>query len=66
MSDKAEIKSGDTVKLKSGGPLMTAGKAVPPISDDEVITCHWFVGEERRRAKFPLVALIKTDAVSPP
>jgi len=41
-----EIQNGDTVMLKSGGPVMT----VIRVSGSD-ITCSWFIkGEEKREA----------------
>lgn len=37
----SEIKAGDVVRLKSGGPLMTAGS---PMVGDKV-KCYWFPKE---------------------
>lgn len=43
-----ELKPGDLVKLKSGGPVMTyAGDGL----------CLWFAGGESRSATFPLEVL---------
>ncbi len=35
-----EFKTGDTVQLKSGGPIMTVVRY-----EDKEVYCQWFVGE---------------------
>lgn len=41
----ASITSGDTVKLKSGGPLMTVShQAAIPTGNEQLWICCWFVG----------------------
>tara|TARA_B100000315_G_scaffold236682_1_gene252732 strand:- start:3703 stop:3876 length:174 start_codon:yes stop_codon:yes gene_type:complete len=47
-----QIKVGDTVRLKSGGPLMT----VEHIDETEGIAsvlCSWFVEDEKKTSLFP-------------
>lgn len=54
MSD--EIKTGDTVQLKSGGPVMTADW----VSDEHgVMTayCSWFDGKKKMGDRFPVTSL---------
>jgi uncharacterized protein YodC (DUF2158 family) len=49
------IKSGDLVRLKSGGPTMTVDTVNTDIFDDGKITgilCVWFVGEKLERVRF--------------
>jgi len=43
-----ELKIGDLVKLKSGGPAMT----VDNIQENGQIYCRWFVGREAREEYF--------------
>ena len=51
------IKMGDTVRLKSGGPLMTVGEIVtaedvakePDSYTEGAATCSWFVEVANRR-----------------
>lgn len=52
-----DIKPGDVVQLKSGGPLMT----VVEISNGEAF-CIWFSSaEELQRERFPITSLKKLD-----
>jgi uncharacterized protein YodC (DUF2158 family) len=46
--EKDKIKRGDTVRLKSGGPIMTVGGA--GIGGE--YECDWFYGEELRHGNF--------------
>lgn len=55
----AEFKIGDTVKLKSGGPLMT----INAISDNE-ISCQWFLDKKLNEAKFVPEVLISDNPIS--
>ena len=50
-----EIKIGDLVHLKSGGPRMTV-KAVDPKNGK--VTCQWFVGNELNQDHFPKETLV--------
>jgi uncharacterized protein YodC (DUF2158 family) len=50
-----DIKSGDLVALKSGGPTMTVDTVNTDIFDDDKITgvlCVWFAGEKLERVRF--------------
>jgi uncharacterized protein YodC (DUF2158 family) len=51
------IKVGDTVKLKSGGPVMTAStdayKPYGAQTAKSMVSCQWFVGEDVKSADFP-------------
>jgi uncharacterized protein YodC (DUF2158 family) len=52
-----QFKPGDTVKLKSGGPLMT----IQSITGDEA-WCEWFnAKEERQSGSFGLHMLVHAD-----
>ena len=54
--EESRIKAGDIVKLKSGGPRMTAGSMV----DNHNINCSWFdEGDVFHREFFHLLALVK-------
>ena len=44
------MKVGDTVRLKSGGPLMT----VSSLLESNEIMCTWFNGDELKSAAFPI------------
>lgn len=51
-----EIKKGDTVRLKSGGPLMT----VQSIADNEA-SCTWFDDKNNRKEGIFDPATLKAD-----
>jgi uncharacterized protein YodC (DUF2158 family) len=48
-----DIKIGDVVMLKSGGPKMTVEFMV----SDQMVKCVWFVGNELNRGEFKIVLL---------
>lgn len=50
----AELKIGDVVQLKSGGPKMTIAN-----EEQGEFICLWFSGDERMSGKFPRESLIK-------
>ena len=52
-----ELKPGDLVMLKSGGPVMTYGS-----EEYGSAWCYWFVGKAEKAAKFPVAALRRTNA----
>jgi uncharacterized protein YodC (DUF2158 family) len=61
MSDE-KIKAGDTVRLKSGGPLMTVS-SVGRTMDGEALHawCDWFDKEKKMNGAFPLTSLRAED-----
>jgi uncharacterized protein YodC (DUF2158 family) len=56
---KGEFSVGDTVQLKSGGPVMTVA-AVPGISDRNV-RCQWFGGKKLESGYFAPETLVHID-----
>ena len=56
------LKVGDTVRLKSGGPLMTLGQRVAALGGWR---CHWFQGTELKDGVFQLEQLEKADPTKP-
>jgi uncharacterized protein YodC (DUF2158 family) len=50
-----EFKPGDTVRLKSGGPLMT----IQEIDEKGFATCDWFTKGKREQGVFPTTSLQK-------
>jgi uncharacterized protein YodC (DUF2158 family) len=53
-----EIKLGDTVQLKSGGPVMTVGAQAAGTSG---YSCLWFHGNELKHGVFRLEQLKKAE-----
>lgn len=51
-----QVKKGDTVRLKSGGPLMTV-----VVVDGEFVTCQWFKGDRAQEGAFEAAALEASD-----
>lgn len=47
---------GYTVRLRSGGPLMT----VTEVRED-IVFCAWFLGKDNREGRFPAVALVMEE-----
>jgi uncharacterized protein YodC (DUF2158 family) len=47
------LKKGDTVRLKSGGPIMT----VEALDVDEQVLCIWFEKTKKKQDRFPIAAL---------
>lgn len=61
----AKLKRGETVRLASGGPLMT----VVEIVEGSVFTnalCQWFVGQQVQEHEFPEEALRQASPPSGP
>jgi uncharacterized protein YodC (DUF2158 family) len=56
VATNAELKAGDTVRLKSGGPLMTVTMIV-----DQEIQCMWFDKKDERKQDFFHVATLDKD-----
>lgn len=57
----SEIQVGDTVQLKSGGPLMT----VSEINDRGRAECIWFERMKKHVDWFPAATLTKEDSPGP-
>ena len=52
------FKVGDTVQLKSGGPIMTVDEE----HDDDSVTCQWFLKQEVKMGVFKQAALQRYTA----
>ena len=52
------LKLGDTVQLKSGGPIMTLGKET---GSRGTYSCAWFDGATLRHGSFPIEQLKKVE-----
>jgi uncharacterized protein YodC (DUF2158 family) len=64
-----DLKPGDLVILKSGGPVMTVDTVNTDIFDDNKITgvlCAWFVGNKLERARFDRDAITPASPQSAP
>ena len=53
---EAAIKPGETVRLKSGGPLMTVKTL-----DGSYAICDWFEGKNKKEDRFLIVTLKLDD-----
>jgi uncharacterized protein YodC (DUF2158 family) len=56
-----EIKAGDTVELKSGGPLMTVERVFAGIKNEPKAACQWFEGSKAMSENFSVSSLKKVD-----
>jgi len=64
MTDKAQIQAGDTVKLRSGGPLMTV-KRVRPSTEaggGTLADVDWFDVNQPHEGTYPLTSLRKVSS----
>lgn len=59
----AEFKKGDTVRLKSGGPLMTVADVgdFGPVGPADGVKCVWFDGKRREQDVFDGAVLQFSD-----
>ena len=55
-----EIKPGDVVQLKSGGPKMTVGN-VTSLKGVPHAHCEWFIEAKQQHGSFPLTSLKRVD-----
>lgn len=54
----AEIKAGDVVQLKSGGPRMTVSTVSTTMGGTTLHAwCDWFEGTKKMEGHFPLTSL---------
>ena len=60
----AEFKKGDTVRLKSGGPLMTvmAVGSYGPTGPEDGVKCVWFEGKRNEEEVFDSAVLEISDS----
>ena len=54
---KMAFNVGDTVKLKSGGPLMTVTNPSAHAGGKAVVSCNWFDGSDIKGGVFPAETL---------
>ena len=55
MADVDDLKEGDLVRLKSGGPKMTVDYVMKESERDfggDVVGCSWFVKDQRKKDDF--------------
>lgn len=59
-----KFKQGDTVKLRSGGPIMTVEYYVPVAPNDDsstTVRCAWFDGNKLVHSNFEEDSLVKAE-----
>lgn len=64
----SDIKVGDVVRLKSGGPNMTVSQIDKVYDTDEHLSawCSWFEGTKAMEKTFSVVVLMKAPPPSAP
>ena len=62
----ANFGPGDTVRLKSGGPLMTVGRLGTGAEGRELAWCTWFDEENVPTTKAFITVLLVPDTDAPP
>jgi uncharacterized protein YodC (DUF2158 family) len=53
-----QFKVGDTVQLKSGGPIMT----IIEVLSEGWVTCRWYDGKQYKTENFPSEALVNEES----
>jgi uncharacterized protein YodC (DUF2158 family) len=61
VGEMLDIKLGDVVQLKSGGPLMTVRHISDVKTGEKSASCVWFVGNEVKEMLFGLETLVKPE-----
>jgi uncharacterized protein YodC (DUF2158 family) len=63
MAQSKGWKTGDKVRLVSGGPVMSVKRTyVPAYATKEVVSCQWFDSEGKLQAGvFPPESLVRAD-----
>ena len=59
----SDLKEGDTVRLKSGGPLMTLN-VLHDVQGIQYAHCSWFKGNEQESGDFPVTSIEKSQKTS--
>jgi uncharacterized protein YodC (DUF2158 family) len=65
MTDKAQIQAGDTVKLRSGGPLMTVRQVRSSSTEaggGPLADVDWFDVNQPHHGTYPLASLRKVSS----
>ena len=60
----SDLKIGDVVQLKSGGPVMTIAEIRDYSSSRDGALCEWFDDKEKKNAVFALITLQKHKALN--
>lgn len=58
-----QFKIGDTVRLQSGGPVMTVTNVGNDLTDQMTVWCKWFLNQKVEDGSFPIEAV---EVAEPP
>jgi uncharacterized protein YodC (DUF2158 family) len=58
-----DLKAGDVVQLKSGGPKMTIEEIDTYDGDHNKASCVWFEKNKREESIFELTSLVKAPSI---
>lgn len=56
-----DFKPGDTVRVKSGGPIMTISQVAEDSLGEMTAWCSWFDGQRAERGTFPVTVLVHAE-----
>jgi len=54
-----ELKAGDIVQLKVGGPIMTVARVYNDARGTATAACEWFEGSRKEQGSFPVHSLVR-------